>query len=107
MNMASVKIGLVALPPADAYVLQAFIIWLKASRSLSLRALRKPSQRVISVSKACLYDGTVLPMYLHLHEVCQSCVVCGELHSERFDVWMILKNESQDFAFSLEPDQNV
>ena len=56
MNMASVRIGLVALPPADAYVLQVFIILSKASTSLPLRALRNPSQRLISVSKACLYD---------------------------------------------------
>ena len=61
MNMASDSMGLVAMPAADACVLQAFIMSLKASGSLSRSALRNGSQWLISDSNACRYDGTVLP----------------------------------------------
>jgi len=54
MNIASVSIGRVAMLLADACILQAFIICVKASRSLSRKAFLKPSQREISVSNACL-----------------------------------------------------
>jgi hypothetical protein len=54
MNIASVSIGRVAMLPADAYILQAFIICVKASKSLPRKAFPKPSQREISASNACL-----------------------------------------------------
>jgi hypothetical protein len=54
MNIASVRIGRVAMLPADAYILQAFIICVKASKSLPRKAFPKPSQKEISASNACL-----------------------------------------------------
>jgi hypothetical protein len=54
MNIASERIGLVAMPAADAYILHMFIIVSKASMSFPRKALRKASQRLISVSNACL-----------------------------------------------------
>jgi hypothetical protein len=53
MNMASERMGLVAMPAAEACILHAFIMLVKASESLSRSALRKGSQRLISDSSAC------------------------------------------------------
>jgi hypothetical protein len=54
MNIASVSIGRVVMLLADAYILQAFIICVKASKSLPRKAFLKPSQRETSASNACL-----------------------------------------------------
>jgi hypothetical protein len=45
---------------------------------------------LISVSKACRYDGTVLPMSLHLHKVFERSVFGGKIHAEWLNVWMTL-----------------